>query len=241
MKLQNRYDMQIAARDRCGAQQDQASGRRKRGGLKFTVIPGCASWRRPGIHFRSSTLNLRGYKSPLSKPLLCSACPASHEGRSRSSQTRGGMRWPLRRSSPECRKAHRVTTAPEADGERRVLSRLGRPPTRWEPGPALAIVVSARGKGRVGGKREPGKRRKPGAFAGGATHDAVPTTACGTPDVTGATVVTNSCAFYLAHEAADASSIRRSARPHLRAEERGLRAPPRLSKNRGNRAWLFEN
>jgi hypothetical protein len=148
------------------------------------------------------------------------------------------MRWPLRRSSPECRKAHRVTTAPEADGERRVSSRLGRPPTRWEPGPALAIVVSARGKGRVGGKREPGKRRKPGAFAGGATHDAVPTTACGTPDVTGATVVTNSCAFYLAHEAADASSIRRSARPHLRAEERGLRAPPRRHNNRGDGAWL---
>ncbi|MBB5054186.1 hypothetical protein HNQ36_004188 [Afipia massiliensis] len=109
------------------------------------------------------------------------------------------MRWPLRRSSPECRKAHRVTTAPEADGERRVLSRLGRPPTRWEPGPALAIVVPARGKGRVGGKREPGKRRKPGAFAGGATHDAVPTIACGTPDVSGATVVTTLVCFLPLH------------------------------------------
>jgi len=38
-------------------------------------------------------------------------------------------------------------------------------------------------------------------------------TACGTPDASGAFVATNSCAFTFAHEAADASRVRRSARP----------------------------
>jgi len=57
------------------------------------------------------------------------------------------------------------------------------------------------------------RRRQAAAVAGESTKQAEKTTACGTPDVSGAFVVTNSCAFCFAHEAADAPRVRRSARP----------------------------
>ena len=95
------------------------------------------------------------------------------------------------------------------------LSRCGRPHTRWAPGSALAIVVALRRTVVLAVSVNPGKRRKPGAFAGGCTHDAVPTIACGTPDVSGVFVVTALvCFFIFAREAADALCIRRSVRPH---------------------------
>ena len=61
-------------------------------------------------------------------------------------------------------------------------------------------------------------------------HDASrKTIACGTPDDVGVFVVTHSCAFFIAHEAADASRVRRSARPLFRGAERdhddGVPAP----------------
>ena len=100
----------------------------------------------------------------------------------------------------------------KADGERRGESRCGRPRTRWAPRSALAIVLSREFVRAVSDTSS--KRQKPGASAGGATQDAVKTIACGTPDVSGVFVVTTLvCFFIFAHEAADAWSIRRSARP----------------------------
>jgi len=94
------------------------------------------------------------------------------------------------------------------------LSRCGRPHTRWAPGSALAIVVASKHTVVLAVSVNPGKRRKPGAFAGGCMHDAVKTIARGTPDVFGVFVVTIArVLFYFAREAADALSIRRSARP----------------------------
>jgi hypothetical protein len=50
-------------------------------------------------------------------------------------------------------------------------------------------------------------------IAGEITKETVKTTARGMPGVSGVTVVTNSCAFYFAREAAGASSARHSPRP----------------------------
>ena len=68
---------------------------------------------------------------------------------------------------------------------------------------------------------------------GESAEQAVPTIACGTPNVFGVFVVTTlACFLTFAREAADALRIRRSARPHraLKDEKKFRRA--RASKNR---------
>jgi hypothetical protein len=73
-------------------------------------------------------------------------------------------------------------------------------------------------RGRAKARKSPGavvqpKGRTPGVFA----KQAVKTIACGTPDVSGAFVATTLVCFLLfAHGAADASRVRRSARPLTR-------------------------
>ena len=52
----------------------------------------------------------------------------------------------------------------------------------------------------------------------------------------------HSCAFYFAHEAADALAHPAFRAPSFRGRrKRGIRAPPRLSNNRGDGVWLHEN
>jgi hypothetical protein len=72
------------------------------------------------------------------------------------------------------------------------------------------------------------RRRQVSTVAGESTKQADKTTACGTPDVSGAFVVTNSCAFHFAHEAADAPCVRRSARP---LERQGEAFPLKLGRS----------
>jgi hypothetical protein len=71
----------------------------------------------------------------------------------------------------------------------------------------------------IAGRSEHGGETK--APAGDQTQQAVKTIACGTPDVSGATVVTTLVCqnSHFAREAADALCIRRSARPHDRGRD----------------------
>ena len=113
-----------------------------------------------------------------------------------------------------------MTTAPPADGGRRGSSRRSCPAPD-EAGPAVAIGVSPQGRpGRGGGKRKPGKRWKPGAFTGGATrigrHSSPRAERRMRPVLSWRL---HSCAFTFAHGAADASRVRRSARPLKRGRE----------------------
>lgn len=60
------------------------------------------------------------------------------------------------------------------------------------------------------------------------------TTVCGTPDVYGAFVVANSCACFIAHEAADPSRVRRSARPLQGARTKAVSGAPAPFKQQGS-------
>ena len=90
-------------------------------------------------------------------------------------------------------------------------------------------------RGRDAACQSPGavvqpKGRTPGVDA----KQAVPTAACGTPDASGVTVATTLvCFHYFAHGAADASRIRRSARPHRRAGMQSASGAPAPSQQQG--------
>jgi hypothetical protein len=112
-------------------------------------------------------------------------CPASQRGGSRSSRTRGGMRWTQRRRADERRRSGR-------------RSRVVLTPRRWRQ-------VRGRQLSRATVARKPGHRGERGISR--------KTIARGMPGVSGVTVVTNACAFYTPHAAAGASSARHSLRP----------------------------
>jgi hypothetical protein len=63
------------------------------------------------------------------------------------------------------------------------------------------------------------------------------TIAQGRPECFGVPVVTNSCAFYYAHEAAGAASIRPSPRPHSRGTNSCSTARARLAPRRRSRVF----
>ena len=74
-------------------------------------------------------------------------------------------------------------------------------------------------------------------------QQAVPPTACGTPDANGVTVATTLvCFFTFAHGAADALAHPAFRAPSCQGEaKKEIRAPPRRHNNRGDGAWLFDN
>lgn len=155
---------------------------------------------------------------------LYSHCPVPREGRARSSRSRDGCDG--REAAFESR---HMKSAPDDDsasrGRRRCgTSRRGRPaPDGAGPAAAIAAVGNG-GSGRGGGKREPGKRWKPGAFTGGPTRITRHSHRARSAGDSGAAVVTITRVLsFFAHEAADAIG-----RPAFRAPSaRGRRREPK--------------
>ena len=82
------------------------------------------------------------------------------------------------------------------------------------------------------------RRWQESPVTGESTKETVKTIARGMPGVSGVTVVTNSCAFYFAHEAAGASGARHSLRPLM--SEGGI-FPAKLARERRDRGAVPAN
>ena len=126
-----------------------------------------------------------------------------------------------------------MTTAPIPDGpSRRSWRDASRQAAAGDAGPRLGKLIH-KSAISAGNKGSP---------AGGRAKQAVKTTACGTPDDVGVPVVTYSCAFHFAHEAADAP-----AHPVFRApsssEGGNAHRTPRAHSRRGiaKLCLLFDN
>ncbi len=123
-------------------------------------------------------------------------CP-TREGASRSSRTSG--------AGCDGRTPHRLTSD-EACGRR---SRVGLTPRRRSQ-PCDDVAMSALRPDTPASRR---RRWQQSPITGASTKETVKTIAQGMPERFGVPVVTNSCAFYFAREAAGALSARHSLRP----------------------------
>jgi hypothetical protein len=112
--------------------------------------------------------------------------PSHRRGGSRSSRTRGGMRWTLMALSTRALTRTAKSCGPDAPTLASSLRKSFRK-RRWQTSPVT----------------------------GESAKETVKTTARGMPGVSGVTVVTNSRVFYTTREAAGASSARHSLRPLL--------------------------
>jgi hypothetical protein len=135
--------------------------------------------------------------------------PASQRGGSRSSRTRGGMRWTR---AALLTRALTLRTAKSCGPDAPTLASSWRRQLRW-------------------------RRWQTSPVTGESTKETVKTIARGMPGVSGVTVVTNACAFYTTHAAAGASRARHSLRP-LFSEGRITNQDSRGSCGEIEKLWL---
>jgi hypothetical protein len=148
------------------------------------ICPTQAKITAPGPLRMSSPPLQKYFCFPESKSRLYSPCPVPQRGVAQRHETRGGMRWTL---------VVPVTNGARADGKVVWSWRL-------DAGVKLVEATS-----------QATETKKP--ISGESTKQPLTPSRAGMPGDSGGLVVTNSCAFYFAREAAGASRARHSPRP----------------------------
>ena len=171
------------SRRRQSAGYDTAGGQRCDAEMQL-ICPTQAKITAPGPLRMSSPPLQKYFCFPESKSRLYSPCPVPQRGVAQRHETRGGMRWTL---------VVPVTNGARADGKVVWSWRL-------DAGVKLVEATS-----------QATETKKP--ISGESTKQPLTPSRAGMPGDSGGLVVTNSCAFYFAREAAGASRARHSPRP----------------------------